>query len=431
MTRLKLGALKYPVFIMAAWITVLLLRLIPIGGKWGSLDDFTWFVFIIWFVVYFSAMLFGISYKPKHTINTNSFPVKWQNCWITQLSFYSIIGAMLIIYEFAITRHYGFSTPVSIIRILEIEAANAGFKGSWISGAGRMLTPALMVAWVLASLAWKEVAKRTLIILWTASAVVFYQQMLFEGGRFYLGALFVMIFLAKFFAIQPRLQKHVLIGKTLWVGFFLAVCLLFGYMFIDRYEQLNRAFYEAYETWTLNFDLEITDAVRSRLSGEMPGFWLAINMLWAYVTQGLNELNVILLSCQPDMGWGRINFTQIAQMLGKLTNLDFKYDSNYNMPKTGTYITLYGATYIDFGHVGGLIFISIVGWVTGMSTRLLHSRYFNGLSISAPLLLTLGIFSPIVSLVLNLWPAFCWALLVGWTLKLSYYRASSIATNVL
>lgn len=415
----QLGALKFPLFIIVAWLMVLVVRLIPVGGEWISLDEFTWVIFFLWAVVYFSAMFLGISRGVNRTINFNSLPSNWQNHWIRRLSFFSIIGAMLIVYEFAITRGYGFSTSVALIRQMEVDSASAGFEGSWISGAGRMLTPALMVAWVLAILGWSELRRRTLIILIAASSVVFYQQMMFEGGRFYLAALLLMIFLARSFVSRPGLQKRAIIKKrVLWVGLFIVVCLVFGYMFIDRYEQNNRVFSEAYGTWSANFDLEVNGEVSSRLSGNMSGVWLALYMLWAYVTQGLNELNSLLVSSQPDLAWGGFQFPQITQVLNKFTSLDFKYDQIQNLPKVGTYITLYGASYIDFGHIGALMFISVVGWYTGRAIRLLHSQRMNGLAINAPLLITLGVFMPIVSLVVNLWPAFCWALLAGGNVRL-------------
>lgn len=211
---------------------------------------------------------------------------------------------------------------------------------------------------------------------------------------------------------------------------FIAVCLFFGYMFVDRYVEGNRDFSDAYETWAASFDLEVNDEISSRLSGVMSGVWLAVYFLWAYATQGINELNSLLISSQPDLAWGTMQFPQIAQVLNKLTSSDLRYDQLQNLPNVGTYITIYGASYIDFGHVGALLFIGAFGWLTGKAVRLLHSQRLNGLAINAPLLITLGVFSPIVSLVTNLWPAFCWALLVGSTVKLSTRQNFSKPTLV-
>jgi hypothetical protein len=419
----QLGVLKFPLIILAAWFAVLVFRLISIGGEWAGLDQFTWIILFLWVVIYFFAMFLSVSYGQKRENNFIPMSIRWQNSWVKRLSLFSIFGAILIIYEFAITRDYGFSTPVAIIRQMEVDAVSAGFSGSWLSGIGRILTPALMVAWVLAALGWSDLRRRIVIVLLTASALVFYQQMMFEGGRFYLASLLLMLFFAKGFVRKTILRKRVIRKKRVfWAVLFIVTCFIFGYMFVDRYEQNDRVLSEAYETWAANFDLEVNNEVSTRLSGDLSRVWLAIYMLWAYITQGVNELNTLLLSSQLTHAWGVFQFPQIAQVSNKLLSLDLKYDQLENLPKIGTYNTLYGASYIDFGHIGALVFISIIGWLTGKAIKLLYSHRFSSLSINAPLLITLGVFSPIVSLVVNLWPAFCWALLVGSTVKLSTHQ---------
>ncbi len=427
----KFGALKFTLFIILAWLIVLLTRLIPVGGDWIKVDQFTWVIFNCWVIVYFSSIFLGIFWNIKETRIFNKFPSSWQNCWVERMSFLSIVGAILIVFEFAITRGYGFSTPVAAIRQIEVAAASAGFEGSWVSGIGRILTPALIVAWILAVLGWSELSRRNLILLSISSAMVLYQQMMFEGGRFYLAALLMTIFLAKCFANKFSWNKVKIEIKILpWSIIFILVFSIFGYMFIERYQQSNRDFTEAYENWAANFDLEINEEIISRISGNMGSFWLAVCMMWAYLTQGINELNSLLVSSTPDLAWGSMQFPQIAQALNKLTGLQLKYDELQNLPKIGTYITLYGASYVDFGYVGAFIFIGLIGWFTGKSIRLLYSQRFDGLSINAPLLITLGVFSPIVSLVVTLWPAFFWALFVGFALKKSACEINKKATLV-
>ena len=421
MRRNNTDLLKLPLLIVAAWLTILVLRLFPIGGQWIELKASTWLVFFTWVVVYFLTVLLGIFGGACNKSELSCYLVPWQNRWIQRLSLFSVIGAALIVYEFAVTRQYGFSTPVAMIRIMEVDTATAGFDGSWVSGIGRLLTPALMVAWVLATLGWSVLRRRTLIILLFASATVFYQQMMFEGGRFYLAALLVMIFFARIFVAQPSLKRRINIKKMVfWISLFIVVLVIFGYVFVARYQENERVFSEAYETWIGNFDVYINEEVYSRLSGDASSVWLAIFMLWAYVTQGPNELNSLLMHGQIDLAWGVGQFPQIAQGINKLIGINLAYDQLQNLPKVGTYTTLYGASYIDFGHGGALIFMGVVGWLTGRAIKILHSQCLNGLALNAPLLITLGLFAPIVSLVVNLWPAFFWALLVGSTVKLSF-----------
>ena len=420
MRRARLGALKFPLAILTVWIAVLAVRLMPIGGAWMDLSPSTWINYLVWTLTYFPMLLLGIS-QPIGKPNARNWDCagrQWKNGWVSGLSVISTIGAALIVYEFAVTRGYAFSTPIAVIRQMEVESASAGFAGSWISGAGRMLTPGLMIAWVLTIIGWSEICKRTLVVLSVATGVVFYQQVMFEGGRFYLAALFLMAFIARvFIARRNDKGRFWAVKRIFWLVTWAIICWFFGYVFIERYEQVDLAFVKAYVIWAANFDLEVDDEVLDRLSGDGSSVWLAVSMLWAYVTQGANELNALLTASQPDLALGSFQFPQLAQVLSKLTGFEFKYDQVLNLPKTGTYNTLYGASYIDFGHVGALIFIGCMAWLTGRSIRLLHSGHLNGLAINAPLLITIGVFSPIVSLVINLWPAFCWAFLVGSTAR--------------
>lgn len=102
-----------------------------------------------------------------------------------------MIGAALIAYEFAVKRGYGFTTPVALIRKAEVGGAMDGFGGSWISGIGRLLTPALLVGWILALYCRERLLRRTWIVLFGATLTVFWEQTMFEGGRFFLAALVI------------------------------------------------------------------------------------------------------------------------------------------------------------------------------------------------------------------------------------------------
>jgi len=400
--------------ILAVWCVILTARLIPVGGVWDEVEGLTWALFLCSALIYFLALFLGLLLRCEKALSVDSFSMDSMRRWIRRLSLLSIFGAALIVYEFAITRGYGFSTPVSIIRLVEVNAANDGFGGSWISGLGRMLTPALMVAWVLAILRWSSIHRRTFAVLFLASAAVWYQQTMFEGGRFYLAALLLMILIAKNFVSLAKVNPILNIKKILfWLFLFIVVLLAFGYVFVARYQQDDRVFAEAYETWSANFEMVVDEGIYSNLSSADSGLWLGIYMLWAYATQGVNELNTLLMHGRIEMAWGASQFPQIVQALNKLGGMNLAYDQLENMPKVGTYITLYGASYIDFGVVGALIFVGAIGWLTGRAIKTLGSQRINGLALNAPLLIALGMFAPIVSLTVNLWPAFCWAFLVG------------------
>jgi hypothetical protein len=410
----RVSAFFFPWLIISSWIVVFILRLLPLGGTWDDLKLSTWFLILLWMSVYFSALIVGIiDLLPDAPKKITSFDNNKLLLWIKKLSFVSMIGAILIAYEFAIVRGYGFSSSVAMIRVMEVNASKEGFGGSWISGLGRLMTPALMIAWVLAILKWKQLTRINKGLLLFASLVVFTQQYMFEGGRFYYAALLTIIFItAKFSGNEKKKitlgKKQVLLGIF---GFIVLIC--FGNMFVSRYQDAGRDFYEAYSTWAHVYDLEQNEELlHARLSGESAGFWLGITMLWAYITQGFNELNVLLTSDLDVKAYGLFQFSQIGQVLAKLFDSSLKFDRFQNLPHTGTYITFFGASFVDFGFLGALVFSGFVGWFTGKSIRNLRMGRLNGLGLNAPLLITLGIFAPVISLVTNLWPAFFWAFFI-------------------
>lgn len=414
----RIQCLYFPGLIFCTWLLVLTLRLVPLGGQWGDLSAFTWIAVLAWMTVYFSAMIFGVLQRslPFNSNLSLFHGARNSSPWIAKLSILSIVGAVLIAYEFAIIRGYGFSTSVASIRVMEVNAAREGFAGSWVSGIGRILTPTLMVAWVLAVLNWKQVGRNSKSLLFTASLAVFIQQLMYEGGRFYMAALLTMVFIASKFLQDPmpKIRKNNIRNRFLWIGLAIFVSIGFCFVFVNRYREVGRDFYEAYTTWAEVFDLKIDAATAySRLHGDEASLWLGITMIWAYITQGFNELDVLLLSESNNRAWGLFQFTQIGMLLGKLVDSALPFNRLEYLPHAGTYFTLYGASYVDFGHIGGLIFIGFIGWLTGQSIKSLRNGNQNGLALNAPLLITLGVFSPIVSLVTNLWPAFFWAVFIS------------------
>jgi len=420
MRALRLHTLRAPALLLTAWLVVVMARFLPVGGEWHSVAERTWFAFLLSGVIYFAAMFVAITYRTKNANSCDILDNRSVNPWIQWLSLFSTTGATLIGYEFAVIRGYGFSTPVSTIRLMEVAAAATGFEGSLISGIGRLLTPTLIVAWTLASLSWSTLHRRTLCVLFLATCLVLYQQMMFEGGRLFLASLVIIILFTRLIALRPqRKTKQLIIKLTLWPILLSVVLVLFASVFTSRYDQQYILFDKAYEGYTSDFDLTVSDEAYNKLAGSMSSMWLAVFMLWCYATQGLNELNVVLTHSSMDFAWGGVQFPQLLQGLNKLTGLNLRFSLDQNLLRSGTYCTLYGFSYIDFGYWGALMFIAAIGWMTGRSIKMLDSRCLNGLALNAPLLATLGVFAPIVSLVANLWPAFLWALLVGSSLKWS------------
>lgn len=423
----KPRALRWLAFVAAAWLGTLLLRAIPVGGDWDPVPFSVWMIILLWVGAYAFGYAFALHLGAQSKVPSAAAlaPVKWRERWIAILCVMAILGAALITVEFAVIRGYGFTTPVALIRAAEVESASAGLSsGSLVSGVGRLLTPALQIAWILTMLRWKDIGAGSKRMLFFATAVVFWQQAMYEGGRFFLAALVVSCFVARSImagaagARSGRETNRLLTWRSITVAGIVMV--FFGLVFLDRATSLELEFSTAYSLYTESFDITVGPELQARLDGPLGALWFAAAMFWIYVTQGVNELAVLLR--QPDFvhAFGFYQFPQLGQALTKLTGVQFGYDIFVHLWNVGTYNTAVGGSYVDFGVAGATAFALLLGAVTALATRNMAAGQVGPVSLSAPLLITIGVFSPVISLVTNLWPAMVWAFVVGCTAERGY-----------
>jgi hypothetical protein len=415
MTLGRRKAVFWLLIILGAWAMVCVLRATAFGGVWRPVAAQTWAILAIWLISF--ATGYGIGLRPiilPHVAPLTP-PVSWFNRWVQRLSIAAIIGALLIVYEFAFYRGYGFSTPVEVIRQTEIENSLNGTSGSGISGIGRLLVPALIVGWVLTILRPSSLARSTWVALLLASIAVIWQQAMFEGGRLFLASLLVSCAVAR--QLRPTLAPPGLVShrkqRVFPIAVFGAIALfLFGAVFVDRMNTRGSELDAGYEVFTGSFTIDVSERVYDSLAGG----WASVNfvayMFWMYVTQGPNEFNRLLEYPLQAHGFGALQFGQISHALSKLTGQDLTYKTFENMPNPGTYTTIMGPNYMDFGFALSWLFALLLGYVTCTGARAISSGHLGWSALAAPMLITIGLFSPIVSLVINLWPAVLIALLL-------------------
>lgn len=413
--------------VVFAWLLVLAARLISVGGEWQSLDTTTWVSLGAWLLLYVIGYLSAIPRNlSEFKLNMGTQDRALVNRCVLRLSVIAMLGAAFIAYEFAVIRGYGFKTSVATIRMAEVENARLGFEGSSISGIGRLLTPALLVAWLLTVVCWYQISIRSVILVCISTAAVVWQQVSFEGGRFFIGALLISVFVARRIAIKNKFPikttlSYMTNSKNALVRFLrIAIALIapllivgFGYVFIARAEDQNTDLITFYLRYNTNFAIDVPLDITSRFDDFFGAVWFGMAMLWHYATQGPNELNNLLLTENLSLAYGLFQFPQIGQALSKLTDISYQYDAFANLPNPGTYLTFYGASYIDFGHAGALVFSAMLGATTSIAVATLSRGNLHGLGLCAPILATISLISPIVSLMTNLWPAIIWALFVG------------------
>ncbi len=397
---------KFIQLFLSGWIVVLVLRLSPFFGVWAPVDNMTWLVVALWLGAFGLGYLAARSLQPLPIVK----PVLvidpgWQDLWIRRFSLAAIVCAVILTYEFAINRGYGFGRSAFEIRIMEsarvLEFVDAP---SIIGGIGRLLSPTLQVAWVLACLSWDTVRKRTFKILLFATAVLFIEQFMFEGGRNYWAALLVECLIARWVSSKPisffAVFKRILIGGVV-VGFILNV-------FVVRANFLNNNFLMAYSVQTIYHDFSITPEIASRVQGDLGPLNFAVNMLWLYITQGIHQLDVILQDTGMRHAWGMHQFSIFGQILEKLAGVNLRYNDMIELANPATYPTLIGAGVVDFGTIGSILFGGLIGFFTTLGLRRIQSGKNGWLAVSAPIWGTIVIFSPILSMVPTCWIAIVW-----------------------
>jgi oligosaccharide repeat unit polymerase len=414
--------MKWIPAIIAAWIAVVLLRATGFGGQWESVSLTSWLALVFWVLSYAVGYFlvpncrgnYRLAVAPKR---------KWFSVWIQRFSVIAIVGASLLVFEFAFRRGYGFSTPVALVRVAEVSNAIEGFSGSWVSGTARLLTPALQVAWVLAVLASGRISRKAWAALLVATTIVLLEQTMYEGGRFFLASLIVAGFATHLMRPstnwrRERVHRVVRLQRWLLVIFLgLTSVLVFGYVFVDRAAAGGRDFATAYLAFVSSYKIDVSSAELAVLNEESGALYFVLFMFWMYITQGVNQFDQLLAHEPFVFAYGMVQFPQIGQAVTRLTGLDLRYDQFANLPNPGTYSTILGANYIDFGLPLAYLFATALGYITARSSRQLRGGRLLGIGLAAPMLVTIGLFSPIVSLVTNLWPAILWSVVLGLTAK--------------
>jgi hypothetical protein len=408
---------KWLFLTVLAWLLVMMTRLIDLGGEWHPVAVLTWATLLSWLVLYVLGFALAAAHARGNT-KADQFPdIKWFRTWTVRLSIFAALGAAAIVYEFAIVRGYGFLTDVAAIRISEVNNSRDGFGGSWISGLGRLMTPALVPAWLIALLSVEKIGRKIWAALLICTLVVFYQQVTFEGGRFFLAALLLSCIvamslrnaLARTTGPQRQRKRGGGLQRTVFIFFVAAIAIaFFGNVFVSRVTLIYPDLASGYDTFSSRFPLDVSSETMSRLQGDSP-LWFIAYMFWIYSTHAINQFDVLIHHEGLVHSMGVLEFAQVSKAITIITGYNLSYDVFSNLPIAGTYTTFLGTAYIDFGLPVTLLMGLGLGVLTGSAAGKLNRGRFSSFGLSAPILIAISLFSPIHSLVLNLWPAIFWA----------------------
>lgn len=413
--------------IVGSWALVLIARLIPVGGRWLPIEGMTTTVLLAW------PALFAISYllaagplRSRAASNQQIATPRTMTNIALAMSAIGAAGAMLIIFDFAFLRGYGFATSAAIIRAEEGTAAIRGLSvSSPVAGAGRLMLPAIFIAVGLLAANFRHMPRWSLVATILSIMLVAFEQAAFEGGRTIIATMILVAVISSYLLSDAQQKKKKVRRTSLSVvalvsAVGVAMAYFTFYIFISRIMERNDFFWSSYLNFTRDFTIYVDSDYLSRLEGFFGGFWYGIDMLWLYITQGVNELDLLL--SQPDipLAYGTYQFPQLASLASVMIGVDIKYDVYTYLPNAGTYLTIYGANYVDFGHGGAILSAVILGVATAWTAHSTIRRTVSAAALCGPMLVTVGLFSPVISVLTTVWPAFFWA--IGISLVLSQSR---------
>jgi hypothetical protein len=416
-------ALRCLLVTLFAWFTTVTLHELDLGGSWDHVSFRTWALLFAWvagFAVAFWLTLAHFRIRPVAIVTAP--PASWWNAWVVALTLAAMFGATLVVYDFAWLRGYGFGTAAAAIRVEETQAVLQGVsRSSAVSGVGRLLIPAILVALILAVCRWRELTMVTRLVLAGGLVLLIAEQILFEGGRFFI-IMSAAITIFSYFVCPPvggapgrRLRKRIPYIRLAVLG--VVLMSFVSYVFVERILNAGDFFWSAYLHFASNFAIDVNYETVDRFDGPLGPLWFSICLMWLYVTQGINELDTLLQLQYFNHAYGLYQVPHVGQFALVMLGVDIRYDLVANLPTVGTYATFYGSNFIDFGNVGAILSGILLAVATARGVLGFALGRVDTLSLLGPIFFILCLFSPIISLVTNLWPAMAWVVVVGITAR--------------
>lgn len=406
--------------IVLSWALVLILHRIPVGGYWLPIDPSVWLLLLAWVGAYILSYLAVASirqYDKATPLSDPTTPLRLSPV-IVVLALIGAVGAMAVVFDFAILRSYGFDSNVNAIRIEEVSQSYRGLSvSSPVSGAGRLMIPAIFIALGLAARSYSNLGLLPKLVLAGSCIVILYEQIAFEGGRIMIAAAVVTTLCAYFFtrpgrpALPTGAQKQN--ASTPWIRIAILSAVTLGFflnVFAARILDQGGFFWSAYRSFSADFNLVVSVEHIARFEGIWGPFWFGVSMLWLYTTQGISEFDLLISQSNIPHSYGLYQFPQVTPISSLLLGANITYDFVRILPNTGTYLTIYGANWLDFGHGGAFVVAIALGILTAISMRRLIRGQWSSLALSAPLFFSVGIFAPVISVITTVWPAFFYAI---------------------
>ncbi|RXJ83093.1 O-antigen polymerase [Arcobacter cloacae] len=373
----------YPFFtFLFIWFGFFVFRHLPII-YWPELDGKTIFFLLgalFSIILFYFSTSFYYSNKIKVLSNEN-INIRSLNKNYNFLVFLSLISLFLIALNVILQLKFyglGFSlNGLTQLRYMKIEENL--FKGSLLYQFSLIFGAFPLVLYLFSMYYQSFISKRkeqiSLMVL-----LLFLVLNFSGGGRNPLFLSLIILVLAFLFKNKIKLKRKIFKLKYIIISsvVFVSSIFVFAKIFFDREELRGRTIEDGIDNILTGYDLQLYDFFQKCLSIDiLKEISYTFFMLYFYAVHSLNELNDFIINSysNQDLYFGAISFYPIVQFLNKF-GLDLPTITmiKSEINDTGTYKTLLGELYFDFGIFGTFI---VLGILTIIFVKAFSNFYFK------------------------------------------------------
>ncbi|PHO10273.1 hypothetical protein CPG37_04300 [Malaciobacter canalis] len=382
----------YPFFsFLFIWVFFLLFRSLPIIN-WPELNEKTIFflfssLFVMFTFYFITAIYCSTKTKIIYQYNMNFLNINKIYRFLLIVSLFSLflIGLNMIIQLKAYNLGLNLNS-LTLLRYMKME--NNLFNGSFLYQLTLIFTGFPLIFYLFSMYYKTHLSKRkkqsSTIVL-----IFFLILSLSSGGRNTLFLSLIILGLAFLYKNKVELKKNLIKWKYLFIFIFFSIVslLVFGKMFLDREKLRGRTIEDGINNILIGYDLKLHDFFATVISIDiLKEINYTFFMLYFYAVHSLNQLDNFIINSllNQDLYYGAMSFYPIIQFLNKF-GLDLPTIAmiKSEINDTGTYKTLLGSLYFDFGIIGTSFVLGILSTIFVISfSKFYFKKSFLGFCLA-------------------------------------------------
>lgn len=381
--------------VLLTWATVFVLRALPIA-TFHPLTNQVCILLTGGAALYLLGFFLGrnLPLLPmRHSrVNTPSLREKQAHDlgkYVAVLAIIGALGALMRACDFLFLRGLDYSAGIGAARLANMQLVEEVGKGTnYLSALGRALIGFSSVAAMIAFLRFEQLPWKVSRLALMSFAFVLGASAL-EGGRNTIAVNFLFIAacaITRKSLFKKALPDHSKLRRLIKIGLLLALALM-SYIWIDRMSAIGHESQDVTSAIEALFDMQFADWINQMEMDSWGSFIFTLVGIVFYFIHGLNEMNWLVSSLQfEQLSWGAYNFDLPTLAIQAMTGWNIRFDINV-LERQGIYMTAIGELFIDFGFVGTLIALLVIGYFMGS----VWYRMKRGESVSCELLNAWGI----------------------------------------